>query len=153
MNHSIALRLTCLAASLAGAAPLVAAQQQAFGQTLEAVPWKDTPSLGVQNALSVGNPTAPGLYVMLGKMSLGSRFPAHKHPDARITTVLKGTMYYASGDDLSDSKMIAYPTGSIVQTPAGVAHVMWARDGEVVMQETGIGPSGLVPVSAASSPK
>ncbi len=127
----------------------VFAQTTGTGQTLDTIQWRDSPVPGVQNSVHIGNPAATGLYVVLGKMSLGSRFPAHKHPDARVTTVLKGTMYYASGSDLSDAAMVAYPTGAIVQTPAGVAHVMWARDGDVVMQETGIGPSGLVAVDTA----
>ena len=50
--------------------------------------WEDNPAVpGVQNAAGVGDPTKPQLYTSFGKMEEGTRFPAHTHPDARITTV------------------------------------------------------------------
>lgn len=108
------------------------------------VKWVGNPLVpGVASAPVVGDPTKPGLYVLLGRMDKGTVFPAHSHPDPRITTVISGVMYYGTGSVVDREAMRAYPAGSIVHTPAGVAHSMWAKDGETVMQETGFGPTGL----------
>jgi quercetin dioxygenase-like cupin family protein len=106
--------------------------------------WEDNPAVpGVQNAAGVGDPTKPQLYTSFGKMEEGTRFPAHTHPDARITTVLSGTMYYRVGERSSRVEFEPYPAGSVIYTPPGVPHVMWAKDGEIVVQETGRGPTDL----------
>lgn len=76
-------------------------------------------------------------------MAAGVRFPAHTHPDARLTTVVSGVMYYGVGRRFGEVELKPYPAGSVVYTPAGTPHVMWAKDGETVMQETGYGPTGL----------
>ena len=108
--------------------------------------WAANPNLpvpGVQNAAGVGDPAQAGLYTSFGKMARGVRFPAHAHPDARVTTVLSGVMYYGVGEALADAELRPYPAGSVVYTPAGTPHVMWAKGGEIVVQETGYGPTGL----------
>ncbi len=106
--------------------------------------WNKAPNLtGVQNAVGVGDPTQPELYAMFGKMKKGAQFPAHSHPDARITTVVSGTMYYGVGKKFNAASLKPYPAGSVVYTPAGTSHFMWVRDGETIMQETGFGPTGL----------
>jgi hypothetical protein len=40
--------------------------------------------------------------------------------------------------------MKALPPGSFFTEPAGRAHFAWPRDGDVVVQVSGIGPSGTV---------
>jgi len=63
--------------------------------------WEDNPDVpGVQNASGVGDPTKPQLYTSFGKIEEGVRFPSHTHPDARITTVLAGVMFYGAGERL-----------------------------------------------------
>ncbi len=110
--------------------------------------WEDNPDVpGVQNAAGVGDPTKKELYTSFGKIEEGVRFPAHTHPDARITTVLSGTMYYGAGERLGEAELEPYPAGSVIYTPPGVPHVMLAKDGEIVVQETGYGPTGLEPAS------
>lgn len=114
--------------------------------------WEDNPDVpGVQSAIGVGDPTGTELYTMFGKMDEDVRFPAHTHPDARLTTVLSGTMYYGVGESFDGARLEAYPAGSVVYTPPNTPHVMWAKDGETIMQETGHGPTGLEVVSGAES--
>jgi quercetin dioxygenase-like cupin family protein len=106
--------------------------------------WEDNPEVsGVQNAAGVGDPTKPELYTSFGKMQEGVRFPAHTHPDARITTVLSGVMYYGVGERSGNVEFEPYPAGSVIYTPPGTPHVMWAKSGEIVVQETGYGPTDL----------
>lgn len=56
--------------------------------------WQTNPTVaGVQSAIAVGDPSNSELYVLFGKMEESVTFPAHTHPDARITTVISGVMY------------------------------------------------------------
>ena len=106
--------------------------------------WEDNPDVpGVQNAAGVGDPTKKELYTSFGRIEEGVRFPAHTHPDARITTVLSGTMYYGVGERPDRVRFEPYPAGSVIYTPPGVPHVMLAKDGEIIVQETGRGPTDL----------
>lgn len=106
--------------------------------------WRANPAVvGAQSATVVGDSSKPELYALFGKMNSGATFPAHTHPDARITTVISGTMYYGVGEKFEQTMVKPYPAGSVVYTPADTSHFMWAKDGETIMQETGYGPTGL----------
>lgn len=110
----------------------------------EAVQWQDNPEIsGVASAVAVGDPSTASLYALLGKMDEGTVFPLHRHPDDRITTVMSGVMYYGVGEEIDLESAVAYPSGSVVYTPAGTTHYMWAKEGELIAQETGFGPTGI----------
>jgi hypothetical protein len=47
---------------------------------------------------------------------------------------------------LDESKLKAFPAGSFFAEPPKVAQFAWAKDGEVIHQITGIGPSGVTMV-------
>jgi hypothetical protein len=65
------------------------------------------------------------------------------HPDeVRTVVVLSGTLYFGSGDKWDESKFKAYPAGTLYSEPPRAPHFTWAKDGEVIIQITGIGPSG-----------
>lgn len=112
--------------------------------TLEEIPFEATPIEGVESAAVIGDGSQAELYVMVGRLAQGVVFPVHTHPDARLSTVLAGTMYYGVGEERDEVEFVAYPAGSVVYTPPGTPHWMWARDGEVVVQESGFGPTGSV---------
>lgn len=81
-----------------------------------------------------------------------TRFPAnfrnkpHYHPDDRIVTIMFGTLYVGYGEQMDDSTMKALPAGSIFTEPAKQPHYVWAKDGEVVIQVIGNGPSATTQV-------
>jgi hypothetical protein len=56
--------------------------------------------------------------------------------------VLSGTLYFANGDKWDESKFKAYRAGTFYSKPPRSHHYSWAKDGEVILQLTGIGPSG-----------
>ena len=56
--------------------------------------------------------------------------------------VLSGTLYYGNGDKWDESKLRAYPPGTFYSEPSKAPHFTWAKDGDVIIQVTGIGPSG-----------
>jgi quercetin dioxygenase-like cupin family protein len=124
--------------------PLSSVQQQVQRVLPHELQWQDNPDIvGVQSAVAVGDSSNSELYVLFGKMKGGVTFPAHTHPDDRITTVISGIMYYGVGERADRANTQPYPAGSVVYTPAGVSHFMWVQDGETVMQETGLEPTGL----------
>ena len=71
----------------------------------------------------------------------------HWHPDAvRTVLVMSGTFYFAVGEQWDESKLKAYPAGTLYSEPPNTPHFAWAKDGEVILQVTAIGPTGNTPV-------
>jgi quercetin dioxygenase-like cupin family protein len=94
-----------------------------------------------------GDTQKPGVYVQRVKFAPGFKIMPHWHPDeVRTVVVLSGTFYFSYGDMWDESKFKAFPTGSFFAEPAKAAHFAWAKDGEVILQITGIGPSGVTMV-------
>jgi quercetin dioxygenase-like cupin family protein len=96
-----------------------------------------------QTVVLYGDPTKPGVFVSRVKFSAGWKDPPHWHPDeVRTVVVLSGTLYFGSGDKWDESKFTPYPAGTFYSEPPRAPHFSWAKDGEVIIQITGIGPSG-----------
>ena len=96
-----------------------------------------------QTVVLYGDPQKPGLFVTRVRFSPGWKDMPHYHPDAaRTVAVLSGTFYFGSGDTWDESKFNAYPAGTFYSEPPQARHFTWAKDGEVIIQITGIGPSG-----------
>jgi quercetin dioxygenase-like cupin family protein len=96
-----------------------------------------------QTVVLYGDPTKPGVFVTRVRFSAGWKDPPHWHPDElRTVVVLSGTLYFGSGDKWDESKFSAYPAGTFYSEPSRAPHFSWAKDGEVIIQVTGIGPSG-----------
>ena len=103
---------------------------------------------GSWHAIVYGDPTKPGVYVMRNKFPSGFKVMPHWHPDEwRTVVVLSGTLYFGVGEQWDDSKLKAYPAGTFYSEPPKTPHYAWAKDGEVILQVTGMGPTGttLIP--------
>lgn len=101
-----------------------------------------------------GAEAAPGLYALRVELEAGARLPPHTHPDARLTTVLEGTLWVGFGATADPAQAVAVPAGSSLLAPAGVPHWVWAREGAVRYQEHGAGPTAtrfLAPPPAAAA--
>jgi quercetin dioxygenase-like cupin family protein len=95
-----------------------------------------------------GDPAKTGLYVDRIKFTAGTKVMPHWHPDpVRTVLVLSGTFYFAVGEAFDETKLTAYPAGTLYSEPAGTPHYAWAKDGEVILQVTAIGPTGNIRVS------
>jgi quercetin dioxygenase-like cupin family protein len=128
----------------AGAATATSATAGKQGFTPEKIPWAAVPQVpGVEIAPLVGRTDLAGLYVVRVRLKAGARIPAHSHPDRRVTTVLFGTLYGGIGPTFRAEGLRPWPTGSLYTVEAGVSHFLSARDGEVIYEEVGIGPSGM----------
>ena len=110
--------------------------------------WFSPPTnASIRGAWVLGAEQAPEPYLFRVQLQAGGRMPAHTHPDTRNTTVLSGTLYVGFGEAFDETKVVAIPTGGVYVAPAGVPHFVWAKDGEVVYQEAGVGPTATVPVT------
>jgi hypothetical protein len=91
-----------------------------------------------------GDPTKPGaFFVARVRFSAGWKDPPHWYPDElRTVVVLSGTLYYGDGDKWDESKLRPYPPGTFYSVTSKAPHFTWAKDGEVIIQVTGLGPSG-----------
>jgi hypothetical protein len=104
-----------------------------------------------QTVVLYGDPSKPGLFVTRVKVSAGWKDAPHWHPDeVRTVAVLSGTFYFGRGETWDESKFTAYPAGTFYSEPPKAPHFTWAKDGDVVIQITGIGPSGKTFIKPAN---
>ena len=100
-----------------------------------------------QHVTLFGDPAKSGLYVDRIRFPAGTRVMPHWHPDeVRTVLVLSGTFYFAVGEHWDESKLVAYPAGTLYSEPPRTPHYAWAKDGEVILQVTAIGPTGNTPI-------
>lgn len=133
-----------LAIALLPVAVLAVAQVPSVQPILpDALRWTSPPTIpGLKGAWLLGSEKEAGTYVQRVVLAAGARIPTHTHPDTRYSTILSGTLYVAFGDKPADKDFVAIPAGALYVAPAGQAHTLWARDGEVTYQEAGNGPTG-----------
>jgi quercetin dioxygenase-like cupin family protein len=142
-----AIRVTpaLFGAALLFAAQGVKADDAAILKFPQDISFKETPA-GVQIAVLYGDPSKPGLYVVRLRLPAGAKVAAHTHPEeARTLTVLSGTLYFGFGGQFDESKLTPYPAGTFFSEVPNVPHFVAAKDGDVIFQATGIGPSALTP--------
>ncbi len=87
------------------------------------------------------------------KVPSGVKLAPHRHPEDRVYTVISGVFYIGLGDRFDDSRLQAYPPGSVIVLPGGTSHFHWARSGEYVSQVSAIGPLGLDYVDPHDDPR
>jgi quercetin dioxygenase-like cupin family protein len=100
-----------------------------------------------QHVTMFGDSSKPELYVDRIKFEPGMKVMPHWHPDlVRTVLVLSGTFYFAVGEQWDENQLKAYPAGTLYSEPARTPHYAWAKDGEVILQVTAIGPTGNTPI-------
>lgn len=113
----------------------------------DALPWREAPNNpAAKGAWVVGTEKDTGPYLFRVRLASGGRMPPHTHPDARITTVLSGTLSVGFGPTFDERNVVAIPAGAVYVAPANTPHYVWAKDGPVVYQESGTGPTATVPL-------
>jgi hypothetical protein len=128
---------------LPAAAQGVTAAVAAGPVALEALEWKEFPN-GVRIALFMGNPAEAGPYALRARLPPDWHVAPHTHPeDARVTTVIAGTLYWAMGEVFDEAKLQPLGPGSVIIEPKGVAHYAMTKQGGAELQITSIGPAGM----------
>jgi quercetin dioxygenase-like cupin family protein len=119
------------------------------------IKWVPNPIVpGLASAVVQGNPSDPGNpYVIRVRFAPNTMTPPHFHPEARYIVVLKGTWWVGSGPKWDKEATSPVPAGSFVIHHPNKIHYDGAKDGEVVLQIIGVGPSATIPVDESGQPK
>lgn len=103
---------------------------------------------GSESAVLVGDPSKPGLYVVLQKWLAHNNSRPHFHQNDRFITVISGTWWVNTGADYDPAGMKPVPAGSFVTHFGKEVHYDGARDEDCVLQIVGIGPATSTPAAA-----
>ena len=79
------------------------------------IEWKAGPSslpIGAKMAALEGDPTKEGPFVMRLQFPDGYHIPPHTHPKTERVTVISGTMFLATGENLDRSAAKTLPAGT-----------------------------------------
>ena len=108
----------------------------------EDLTWSSPPALpALQSAWVLGEASLTETYVLRVRLAPGGEIPPHLHPDTRITAVLSGTLSVGFGTSRDEGALVSLPPGGVYVAPAGVPHYLVAREGAVLYQESGTGPT------------
>jgi len=100
-----------------------------------------------KTAILYGDPSKPGLYVMRVMFPAGYKLMPLRHSDKWLSAVVvSGTYYFGVGEQWDENKLAPYPAGTFYLSQPKTPHFAWAKDGEVIVQYTGMGPSRTTPI-------
>ncbi len=101
---------------------------------------------GIVTSVVAGDPTKPGLYVVMVKWLAGNHFShPHFHPHDRFITVIKGTWWVGTGKKFDPDGTLPMPAGTFVTHYGGQVHFDGAKDEDAVLVITGEGPETPTP--------
>lgn len=104
--------------------------------------WKGSPD-GLEKLVLAGDPSKPGLYVILVKWYAHHNSRPHFHPNDRFITVISGTWWVNTGRHYDPEHMRPVPAGSFVTHYAHEVHYDGAKDADTVIEIVGMGPETL----------
>jgi hypothetical protein len=107
--------------------------------------WTENPASGNANAVLYGDPSRPGLYIVLVKWYPGHMSHPHFHPNDRFITVISGTWWVGSGPKFSPEDTVPMHAGSFVTHFGKQIHYDGAKDGETIIEVVGDGPATATP--------
>jgi hypothetical protein len=96
---------------------------------------------GSESATLVGDPSKPGLYVVLQKWLPHNNSRPHFHPNDRFINVISGTWWVATGPKYDLESMKPVPAGSFVTHTGKEIHYDGAKDEECILEIVGMGPA------------
>jgi quercetin dioxygenase-like cupin family protein len=115
------------------------------------IKWNPPTAAGSQNAVLVGDPGKPGLYVVLNTWLKGNHFSKpHFHPNDRFITVLDGTWWMGSGPTFDPDNSVAMPAGTFVTHFGKQVHWDGAKNEDAKLLIVGDGPGTSTQVEPSS---
>ena len=105
------------------------------------IPWVENEKAGSAQAVVLGDPSKPGLYIVLTKWHGGHMSRPHFHPNDRYITVLSGTWWVGTGSKYDPASTVPLPAGSFVVHTGKEIHYDGAKEGDAVLQILGMGPA------------
>jgi hypothetical protein len=106
--------------------------------------WVDD-AIGAKMAVLAGDPSKPGLYVVLVKWTPHHMSHPHWHPNDRFITVISGTWWVGTGSKFDPDRTVPMPAGSFVTHFGKQVHYDGAKDQEAVLEIVGEGPATATP--------
>jgi hypothetical protein len=103
--------------------------------------WRDPPQSPTNQTVLHGDPTKPGLYIVMNRFQPGNFSRPHFHPNDRFITVMKGTWWVGTGTKFDPASTVPMPAGTYVTHYGKQIHYDGAKDEEVVVLIVGEGPS------------
>jgi hypothetical protein len=113
----------------------------------EQIHWTDDP-IGAKMALLQGDPSKPGLYIVLVKWTPGHFSRPHFHPNDRFITVLSGTWWVGTGSKFDPASTVPLPAGTFVTHFGKQIHYDGAKDTEAMLEIVGDGPATATPAES-----
>jgi hypothetical protein len=110
------------------------------------IKWVANPG-GSETAVLSGDPSKPGLYVVLNKWKAHHNSKPHSHPNDRFITVISGTWWVGTGTDYNPDSLKPVPAGSFVTHYGNEVHYDGAKDEDTILQIVGIGPATATPAA------
>lgn len=104
-----------------------------------------TDSMGAETAVLAGDPSKPGLYIMLVKWLPHHMSHPHWHPNVRYITVLSGTWWVGTGTKFDPNHTVPMRAGTFVTHYAKHVHYDGAKDQEALIEIVGEGPATPTP--------
>jgi quercetin dioxygenase-like cupin family protein len=101
-----------------------------------------------EQAILAGDPSKPGIYVVMVKWLPGGMSRPHFHPNDRFITVLKGTWWVGTGTKFDPDSTVPMPAGTFVNHFGKQVHYDGAKDEETVLLITGEEPATSTPAEA-----
>ena len=108
------------------------------------IKWSTSPS-GNSTAVLYGDPSKPGMYIVLTKWSAGHMSRPHMHPNDRFITVISGTWWVGWGPKYDPDSTKPIPAGSFVTHYGKQIHYDGAKEGDTVLLIMGQGPAASTP--------
>ena len=109
--------------------------------------WVDD-AIGAKSAVLLGDPSKPGLYIVLVKWTPHHMSHPHWHPNNRFITVLAGTWWVGTGNKFDPDRTVPMPAGSFVTHYGKQVHFDGAKDQDAVLEIVGEGPATATPAEA-----
>jgi quercetin dioxygenase-like cupin family protein len=81
------------------------------------------------------------MYTIYARYQKGAIAPPHTHPDDRVVTVISGVLYSGIGPEMTEQNLKPLQPGMTVVIPANTPHFGVAKDGEVLLLESGTAPT------------
>lgn len=100
---------------------------------------------GADNAVLFGDPSKPGLYIVLTRWNAHHMSHPHFHPNDRYITVLSGTWWVGTGKKFDPDSTVPLPAGSAVTHFGKQIHYDGAKDAAVTLEIVGMGPATITP--------
>ena len=109
------------------------------------IKWVENTKAGSAQAVMVGDPAKPGLYIVLTRWHAHHMSRPHFHPNDRFITVLEGTWWVGTGTKYDPDSTTPVPTGSFVTHFGKGIHYDGAKDADVTLEILGMGPATSTP--------